>query len=687
MPDYCVRPATCESRSVVNRRNAAARRRSPATLVVALLAAFATSTTAAPSAFAAEEPADAGRYVNRLSRLSARHLEHYVPFYFAVPKGWVAEPKAGTEESSNVVQYERRRAEGDTVVKQESFAVGELTGVGTGPVSQDLMAILCESMSGNLAAGFPNYKKSPDAELTFAGLQGHGFDFSFEKDPDPKSFRGWGRVVLIPGPAFGGSGGLAIVLFATSAAPEIASAADLGVKGELPAIIGSFKTGRPQESAEETAAEVKRLLERADAYLSERTYPAENASRAGLVIAEAVRLAPRDPRLLVFQAHVARRQGKHDECLALLNSAVELAPADVETRLARARERLSRAENKEAKADIDEALRLAPQSADANAAADAQAALGAWHSDFNVRNFDAALAAYDEAIRLDPKRAEFYFARARVRADQSAYASNPPDDLILADYDAAIRLDPKMEAARANRADLHERLDRAKEALADVDALTKLDPQNRRYRERLAVLLVRAGEFDRAITELDEILKFANPTEIDSAYAHLYLARGDAHYGKKDLERASPDYQAAMNSARFTYLRFERPELLMTADEAKARLEEADAQVKNAPTDPNLRVFRAMLRYLGRDFAGAVEDFDATLKGDSLKFYPVSLRGFAKLHLFRDDDARDDFDAALKLFETDKEIQPFTNVGDFEAFVREATADIKQRRGKPPEKK
>ena len=53
-------------------------------------------------------------------------------------------------------------------------------------------------------------------------------------------------MILIPNPD-GSENGIAMFMLGTVAAPELKAEKDLGVKGELPTILGSFKFGKPKK--------------------------------------------------------------------------------------------------------------------------------------------------------------------------------------------------------------------------------------------------------------------------------------------------------------------------------------------------------------------------------------------------------------------------------------------------------
>ena len=50
----------------------------------------------------------------------------------------------------------------------------------------------------------------------------------------------WGRVIFVP-PVDSGKNGVTLLMLATSLAPELKTVNDVGVKGELPMMLQSFR--------------------------------------------------------------------------------------------------------------------------------------------------------------------------------------------------------------------------------------------------------------------------------------------------------------------------------------------------------------------------------------------------------------------------------------------------------------
>jgi tetratricopeptide (TPR) repeat protein len=88
------------------------------------------------------------------------------------------------------------------------------------------------------------------------------------------------------------------------------------------------------------------------------------------------------------------------------------------------------------------------------------------------RDFDRAVADYDEAIRIDPKFAFPYSNRGDARR------LNGDVEQALADLDQAIRLDPNFANAYYNRGLAREAKEDLQRALADFNKYVELAPGN-----------------------------------------------------------------------------------------------------------------------------------------------------------------------------------------------------------------
>jgi hypothetical protein len=53
----------------------------------------------------------------------------------------------------------------------------------------------------------------------------------------------WGRVIFVP-PVDGGKNGVTLLMLTTSLAQELKSVDDVGVKGQLPMMLESFRFGK-----------------------------------------------------------------------------------------------------------------------------------------------------------------------------------------------------------------------------------------------------------------------------------------------------------------------------------------------------------------------------------------------------------------------------------------------------------
>jgi tetratricopeptide (TPR) repeat protein len=126
-------------------------------------------------------------------------------------------------------------------------------------------------------------------------------------------------------------------------------------------------------------------------------------------------------------------------------------------------------------ADYNEAIRLNPSYA--------LAYFDRGNAYFAKRDYDLAIAGYSEAIRLDPSYPFAYFNRG------TAYYNKRHYDLAIADYGDFIRLDPKQAIAYSKRGLAYAALGRRKEAIADFVRALSLDPNMEESRDALKRLL------------------------------------------------------------------------------------------------------------------------------------------------------------------------------------------------------
>ena len=187
-------------------------------------------------------PPNTVKFVNSKENLDGKLAEHYFDFSFYYPNNWERDPKAGTAGASNFAKVERSLPPDFT---QENFAVGWYTSKGTYAADESSFPLLVERLGATLANGFPEYQKVSEGPTKVNSLDAYEFRFtSVSKGTEKGDLKLWGRVIFLPPGAEGEQTGATLILLATSLAPELSSVDDVGVKGEMPVILESFRFGR-----------------------------------------------------------------------------------------------------------------------------------------------------------------------------------------------------------------------------------------------------------------------------------------------------------------------------------------------------------------------------------------------------------------------------------------------------------
>ena len=177
-------------------------------------------------------------------------------------------------------------------------------------------------------------------------------------------------------------------------------------------------------------------------------------------------------------------------------------------------------------ADYDEAIRLDPK--------DAAAYNNRGLSYYYLKQYERAIADYDEAIRLDPKDAAAYNNRGLSYYYLRQY------ERAITDSDEAIRLDPNYAAAYNNRGLCYYYLEQFERAIADYDEAIRLDPNLAAAYNNRGLSYYCLQQYEGAIDDYDEAIR------LDPQYAAAYNNRGLGYYYLKQYERAITDYDEAI---------------------------------------------------------------------------------------------------------------------------------------------
>lgn len=186
------------------------------------------------------------RFVNTKEALVAAAPElttHFLPFSFDVPEGWSYEEGGSKPPGSNFVKVERRSSPRTTA---ENFSVGVFwTSAPPGPIPDDVLTAKLGKFKKTIERSIPGAKILADVAMTFDGRRARGFRFATQAPAEHtggEPLDGWGLVLFVPDVS--GSDGAVLIMMGTAADGRFTSAEDVGVKGDLPRLIASFKFGR-----------------------------------------------------------------------------------------------------------------------------------------------------------------------------------------------------------------------------------------------------------------------------------------------------------------------------------------------------------------------------------------------------------------------------------------------------------
>lgn len=178
-------------------------------------------------------------FANSSSNLDGKLAEHYIDFSFNYPDRWVKNPSA-----SEFVRVEKTEEDDKGTYLLENASVSWYNSNGTFELDTPLFADRIKEIEEKIAPGYPGYRRVSEGETTVNSLKAYEFRFEgIYKNTTRGDLPYWGRIIFIPA-GEGTKNGAIVTLLATSLASDVTSAEDVGVKGETPVILKTFRFAR-----------------------------------------------------------------------------------------------------------------------------------------------------------------------------------------------------------------------------------------------------------------------------------------------------------------------------------------------------------------------------------------------------------------------------------------------------------
>ncbi len=268
------------------------------------------------------------------------------------------------------------------------------------------------------------------------------------------------------------------------------------------------------------------------------------------------------------------------------------------------------------------------------------------------KDYDHAIADYDQAIKLNPSDAVFFNNRG------GALVGKGEVDRGITDFDQAIRINPNLTRAFIDRGHAFRGKGLFDRAIADYDQAIKLDPKNAFVFNFRGNAYYSKKDYDRAIADLDESLRI-NPNQpfmfnfrgnvyyakkefdraiadydqaikLDPNYAFGFLSRGNAYSSKGDYERAFADYDQVIRLEPSVFAYTGRCLARTVLGQLQEALADCNEAIKLQPSSPQPWGSRAFVYFKLGQFDNAIADYNAALRIEPKRAQSLYGRGMAK---------------------------------------------------------
>jgi tetratricopeptide (TPR) repeat protein len=332
---------------------------------------------------------------------------------------------------------------------------------------------------------------------------------------------------------------------------------------------------------------------------------------------------------LVLRAELHLREGKFSSALDDCQASLAMRPGS-SAYVVRASIMNVQREFDAAVAEADAALRIDSSSAEAlNQRGFAY---------YQLRNFSEAMSDFNQALRANPRFADALTNRGLLYLDQAENIN------AMADFESALQQEPNDFRALAGRANLQRLNGNFAESIRDCDTAIAVQPD-------FGDALVCRGAARLGLRELDAgvaDLKRAIELNASDIAAHVFLAT--AHNELKEFSQAVSESEAALAlDEDCTEARLQRAFGLLGLQKPDAAEVDLDAVLDRSPQLVSALLARAHIRLRNQNPSKAILDFSTVISVDPTCVDAFAGRATANVLLGRFDSAIMDSTEAIKL--------------------------------------
>lgn len=287
-------------------------------------------------------------------------------------------------------------------------------------------------------------------------------------------------------------------------------------------------------------------------------------------------------------------------------------------------------------ADFNQAIKLDPDFADAYN--------GRGITYYFLKQFDRAIADFSQAIKLKPDLAVAYNNRG------VAYRELKQFDRAIANYTQVIKLRSDDANAYFNRGYAYGELKQFDQAIADYTQTIKLKPDFAGAYFNRGIAYSELKQFDQAIADYTQVIK------LQPKAADAYYGRGNAYSELKQFDQAIADYTQAIklkpDDADAYYSRGYAYGDLKQFDRAITDYTQA---IKLKPDYADAYTYRGIAHGETKEYNKALDDLNQALKLEPNGAYIYNCRGTVYRYRWNYDQALKDYNQAIKLNPTQGE--------------------------------